>query len=121
MNPKYIAVNCKHRPPQLTGMASNNPSNTRHLDQSSGGGAFLVNLLSKTGKVPDIFPLCRAHTAPVLDTAWNPFNDDIIASAGEDGKVAITQISEEILLQGWDPEVESQDIEPVTRLPGHGR
>lgn len=37
-------------------------------------------------KLPDIVPLARGHTAPVLDTAWNPFDDNIVASAGEDGK-----------------------------------
>jgi coronin-1B/1C/6 len=68
--------------------------------QVSGGGAFLVCPLSHTGKLPDvrfqtfsvdtlqscaqIYPLARAHTAPVLDTAWNPFHEDIVASAGED-------------------------------------
>lgn len=37
-------------------------------------------------KLPDIVPLARGHTAPVLDIAWNPFDDNIVASAGEDGK-----------------------------------
>lgn len=37
-------------------------------------------------KLPDILPLCRGHTGPVLDTKWNPFNDNVVASAGEDGK-----------------------------------
>jgi coronin-1B/1C/6 len=37
-------------------------------------------------KLPDQLPLARAHTAPVLDTAWSPFNDNVVVSGGEDGK-----------------------------------
>jgi len=39
-------------------------------------------------KLPDLLPLARGHTAPVLDTAWSPFDDNLVASAGEDGKSA---------------------------------
>jgi hypothetical protein len=39
-------------------------------------------------KLPDILPLARGHTAPVLDTAWSPFDDSLVTSAGEDGKSA---------------------------------
>ncbi|KAK4058430.1 Coronin-like protein crn1 [Microbotryomycetes sp. JL221] len=90
--------------------------------QSSGGGAFLVTPLDVTGKLPDVFPLCRAHTAPVLDTAWSPFDDSLIASAGEDSKVAVTRIDESILrdaLSGDSSDV--QDLKPHVTLSGHGR
>lgn len=95
--------------------------------QSSGGGAFLVCPLSQTGKHPDQYPLCRAHTAPVLDTAFSPFDDSLIASAGEDGRVAITRIDEQILLDAWTHESNTatqeatQDLEPVARFNAHAR
>lgn len=93
------------------------------LDQSSGGGAFIVTPLDHTGKHPDNYPLCRAHTAPVLDTAWSPFDDSLIASAGEDGRVAITRVDERILLDAWSGDFtgEVQDLEPMAKFAGHGR
>ncbi|KAM0754761.1 DUF1900-domain-containing protein [Meredithblackwellia eburnea MCA 4105] len=90
--------------------------------QSSGGGAFLVTPLDQTGKVPDLFPLCRAHTAPVLDTAWSPFDDDLIASAGEDGRVAITRIDDSSIRAAWSGDTaDVKDLEPLAKFAGHGR
>lgn len=78
--------------------------------------------LDQTGKHPDMYPLCRAHTAPVLDTAWSPSDDSLIASAGEDGRVAITRIDERILLDAWSGDsTEVQDLEPMHKFSGHGR
>lgn len=37
-------------------------------------------------KLPDILPLARGHTGPVLDTAWSPFDDNLVVSGSEDGK-----------------------------------
>ncbi|GAA95888.1 uncharacterized protein L969DRAFT_88730 [Mixia osmundae IAM 14324] len=99
INPKYLAVNY----------------------QVSGGGAFLVCPLSKTGKIPDIYPLCRAHTAPVLDTSFNPFNDDIIASGAEDSKVKITKIDQDKLEAAWIDGVEVVDLLPLSTNFSHGR
>ncbi len=75
---------------------------------------------SLSSQLPDLFPLCRAHTAPVLDTAWSPFNDSLIASAGEDGKVAITSIPEDIFDLAWSGE-EAPDLEPAHKINAHGR
>lgn len=58
-------------------------------------------------KLPDIIPLARgcvlilsinansfvsSHTAPVLDTAWSPFNDSVVVSGGEDGNVLVWKV-----------------------------
>ncbi|KAI9617785.1 hypothetical protein H4Q26_012649 [Puccinia striiformis f. sp. tritici PST-130] len=78
--------------------------------------------LTHTGKLPDVYPLCRAHTAPVLDTSFSPFSDTLIASSGEDGKIVLTHIDEDRLtaaLRIEKPEV--NDLEPVLRLSGHVR
>ena len=53
----------------------------------AGGGAFAVIPLGERGKLPDLIPLFKGHSAPVLDTDFNPFNDSVLASASEDGKV----------------------------------
>jgi coronin-1B/1C/6 len=97
VNPEYIAVNW----------------------ESSGGGAFAVIPLEERGKVPDQIPLFRGHTAAVLDTDWNPFNDRVIASGSDDGKVFIWQVPEGFTLH-TDAE-EPTDVTPSSRLSGHSR
>lgn len=79
--------------------------------------------LDRTGKLPDLFPLCRAHTAPVLDTAWSPFDTQIVASAGEDGRVAITQIDDAVFDFAYSSEgADIRDLEPVKgNKMSHGR
>lgn len=54
-------------------------------------------------RLPDIIPLARQHSAPVLDTAWSPFDDNIVASGGEDGNVFIWKISDDAF-EGWGAE-----------------
>ncbi|WVQ85125.1 hypothetical protein IAT38_007290 [Cryptococcus sp. DSM 104549] len=99
--------------------------------QASGGGAFAVLPLfspftppQPTGfptKLPDIIPLARAHTAPVLDTAWSPFDDNIVASAGEDGKVFVWKVDDSIF-EGWgEDHWVPTDLSPEKRLSAGGR
>ncbi|KAI3336992.1 DUF1900-domain-containing protein [Xylariaceae sp. AK1471] len=97
VNPEYLAVNW----------------------EASGGGAFAVIPLDERGKVPDVIPLFRGHTAAVLDTDWNPFNDRVIASASDDGKVMIWQVPQGFTLL-TDAE-EPADVAPVAKFIGHSR
>ncbi|GAA6000216.1 hypothetical protein JCM10207_007910 [Rhodosporidiobolus poonsookiae] len=90
--------------------------------QASGGGAFLVTPLDITGKLPDLFPLCRAHTAPVLDTAWSPFDDSLVASVGEDSKLALTRVDDELLRDAWSGDRKDlPDLQPLWTTSAHGR
>jgi len=52
-----------------------------------GGGAFAVIPLGERGKLPDLIPLFKGHSGPVLDTDFNPFNDRVLASGSDDCKV----------------------------------
>ena len=92
---------------------------------ASGGGAFAILPLPSpfTGlpggfpsKIPDIIPLARSHTAPVLDTDWSPFNDALVASAGEDGKALVWKVDASVFdgwgADGWEP----LDFDPVARI-----
>ncbi|KAL1837394.1 hypothetical protein VTJ49DRAFT_3934 [Mycothermus thermophilus] len=97
VNPEYISVNW----------------------ESGGGGAFAVIPLNERGKLPDQIPLFRGHTAAVLDTDWNPFNDRIISSASDDGKVFIWEVPEGFTLYTDAEEVPS--VSPVSKLSGHSR
>lgn len=96
-NPNYLAVNW----------------------DASGGGAFAVIPLNEKGKLPDQIPLFRGHTAVVLDTDWNPFNDDIIASGSDDGKAFIWKVPKDFTLFVDSEEV--PDVAPVAKLSGHSR
>ncbi|KAI0014130.1 DUF1900-domain-containing protein [Xylariaceae sp. FL0662B] len=97
VNPEYISVNW----------------------DAGGGGAFAVIPLNERGKLPDVIPLFRGHTATVLDTDWNPFNDRIIASASEDGKVMLWQVPKDFTLL-TDAE-EPADVAPVAKFAAHSR
>ncbi|OAQ99773.1 hypothetical protein LLEC1_06792, partial [Akanthomyces lecanii] len=97
VNPEYLSVNW----------------------DSSGGGAFAVIPLNERGKLPDQIPLFRGHTAAVLDTDWHPFNDRLIASASEDGKVFLWEVPEDFTLYTDAEEV--PNVAPVSKLAGHSR
>ncbi|KAF4945665.1 hypothetical protein FSARC_14398 [Fusarium sarcochroum] len=97
VNPEYLSVNW----------------------DASGGGAFAVVPLNERGKLPDQIPLFRGHTAAVLDTDWNPFHDNIIASASDDGKVFIWEVPEGFTLHTDAEEI--TDVAPVSKLAGHPR
>jgi coronin-1B/1C/6 len=67
-------------------------------------------------KIPDIIPVARSHTAPVLDTDCSPFNDSIVVSAGDDGKVMIWKV-DSIAFEGWGQDGwEPRDFDPVARI-----
>ncbi|KAI2091384.1 Coronin-like protein crn1 [Ophidiomyces ophidiicola] len=97
VNPQYLSVNW----------------------ETAGGGAFAVIPLSETGKLPERFPLFRGHTAVVLDTDWNPFNDSLITSSSEDGKIFLWRVPDGFTLHSDADSV--SDIAPVGKLSGHPR
>ena len=75
--------------------------------------------LSERGRLPEAIPLFRGHTAVVLDTDWHPFNDQILCSGSDDGKIFIWKVPEGFTLH-TDAE-EPADIAPVAKLTGHAR
>lgn len=80
--------------------------------QTGGGGAVGVIPLKNTGKLGEI-PLISGHKGPVLDVAFSPFNDHILATASEDCTVKVWQIPEGGLTQ--------DTTEAVQVLNGHSR
>ncbi|UCS21712.1 CRN1 [Nakaseomyces glabratus] len=99
-------------------------SNGKYLSvnwNSSGGGAFAIVPVSEPGKLPDQVPLFRGHTAQVLDTDFDPFDDNRVASSSDDGKIGIWDIPQDYsILKSGDNE-EIKDIEPTKFLTGHSR
>ncbi|RPB02162.1 DUF1900-domain-containing protein [Choiromyces venosus 120613-1] len=88
--------------------------------ESGGGGAFAVIPLFHRGRLPEQIPLFRGHTAPVLDTDWSPFNDSLIASGSDDGKVFIWTVPENFSMLS-DDDKGPTDVDPVSKLAGHSR
>ncbi|KAJ5533003.1 hypothetical protein N7494_009555 [Penicillium frequentans] len=99
VNPKHLAVNW----------------------EAGGGGAFAVIPLEERGKLPERIPLFRGHTAVVLDTDWNPFNDDLISSGSDDGKVFLWRVPDNFTVRPDLDADDIQDIAPVGKLSGHSK
>ncbi|KAF2675561.1 DUF1900-domain-containing protein [Microthyrium microscopicum] len=87
--------------------------------EASGGGAFAVIPVNQRGKLPDGIPLFRGHTAAVLDTDWNPFDDNLLSSSSDDGKVFLWRVPKDFTL--YSDSDEPADISPVAKLTGHAR
>lgn len=84
-----------------------NPKFLAIIIEVAGGGAFLALPLQKTGRVELDYPMVSGHRGPVLDISWSPFNDNVIASASEDGVVRVWQIPDGGLVRTLtDPIVE---------------
>jgi len=71
-----------------------NPKFVAVIVESGGGGAFLILPHAKVGRLNPDVPLVGGHKGPVLDIAWCPHNDHVIASASEDCTVKVWQIPE---------------------------
>uniref|UniRef100_A0A673WAI7 Coronin n=1 Tax=Salmo trutta TaxID=8032 RepID=A0A673WAI7_SALTR len=90
-----------------------NPKFVAIIIEASGGGAFLVLPLLKTGRIDKAYPTVCGHTGPVLDIDWCPHNDHVIASGSEDCTVMVWQIPENGLVTPL--------AEPVVVLEGHSK
>ncbi|XP_075052978.1 coronin-6 isoform X3 [Mixophyes fleayi] len=90
-----------------------NPKFLAIIVESSGGGAFIVLSLSKTGRVDKNHPTVSGHTAPVLDIDWCPHNDNVIASASDDTTVMVWQIPDYTPIRSI--------TEPIVTLEGHSK
>ena len=55
----------------------------------------------------------------MLDTDWNPFNDSLIASGSDDGKVFLWRVPDDFTLYSDLKPDEIKDIAPVGKLSGH--
>ncbi|KAG5840370.1 hypothetical protein ANANG_G00188080 [Anguilla anguilla] len=90
-----------------------NPKFVAIIIEASGGGAFLVLPLHKSGRIDKAYPTVCGHTGPVLDIEWCPHNDQVIASGSEDCTVMVWQIPEHGLTVPL--------AEPVVVLEGHSK
>ena len=49
----------------------------------------LIQLFIQYGRLSTKQPHVNGHTSPVCDLAWCPFNDNLLASCGEDAKIKV--------------------------------
>lgn len=78
-----------------------------------GGGPVQVIPYSAVGKLPRGFPTLNGHSAAVYDTAWNPFNDGILATGSDDTTVKLWSIPDGGLTESLR--------ESAQTLSGHGK
>ncbi|KAI5625280.1 coronin-1C [Silurus asotus] len=90
-----------------------NPRFVAIIVEASGGGAFMVLPLQKSGRIDKSYPTVCGHTGPVLDIDWCPHNDQVIASGSEDCTIMVWQIPENGLVTPMS--------EPVVVLEGHSK
>ncbi|TNN67298.1 Coronin-6 [Liparis tanakae] len=90
-----------------------NPKFLAVIVESSGGGAFLVLPLSKSGRVDKNYPLVIGHSGPVLDIDWCPHDDNILASCSEDCTAMVWQIPDHSLTRPLS--------DPIVILEGHSK
>ncbi|XP_076331551.1 coronin-1C-like isoform X1 [Tachypleus tridentatus] len=88
-----------------------NPKFLAIITEIAGGGAFLVLPLQKTGRLDVSYPQVTGHKGPVMDIAWCPHNDYVIASSSDDTLVRVWQIPEDGLVCPM--------TDPVVELAGH--
>ena len=69
-----------------------NPKFIAIITEAAGGGAFLVMPIDKVGRVDRDVPLVVGHKGIVLDLAWCPHDDNLIASCSDDSTIKIWQI-----------------------------
>lgn len=75
----------------------------------------LTSVFTQPVRVDQDHPKVAGHTQPVLDVAWNPFNDNQIASASEDCTIKLWDIPDGGLTKNM-----SRD-DCVLSLEGHNR
>ncbi|XP_014672221.1 PREDICTED: coronin-6-like [Priapulus caudatus] len=71
-----------------------NPKFLAIITEAAGGGSFIVIPIPQVGRIERDYPLISGHKGAVLDIAWCPFNDNVIASSSEDCTVKVWQIPE---------------------------
>eukprot|EP00759_Apiculatamorpha_spiralis_P012750 PhF_6_TR19660/c0_g1_i1/m.28696/K13886/CORO1B_1C_6; coronin-1B/1C/6 len=79
----------------------------------TGGGRVAVIKHTAIGKLPSKIPLLTGHTSPVIDLAFNPFMESLLATASEDNTIKLWNLPAD----GITADV----TESVATLQGHGK
>lgn len=63
--------------------------------KSGGGGVIAVVKAYDYQRLEADLPLIKGHAGPVIDFEFSPFNDQLLATASEDGTIKLWIIPEE--------------------------
>jgi WD40 repeat protein len=101
--------------PQCTGEGNYIAANSKFFCYSGigGGGPVVVWPINKPGRLPHNVPSLQVHKDQVLDFDFNPFNDNLLATGGEDCHIKVSQIP--------DDGIKQNITEAVANLEGHER
>jgi len=101
--------------PQCTGEGNYITANSKFFCYSGigGGGPVVVWPINKPGRLPHNVPSLQVHKDQVLDFDFNPFNDNLLATGGEDCHIKVSQIP--------DDGIKQNITEAVANLEGHER
>ncbi|XP_071945398.1 coronin-1A-like [Antedon mediterranea] len=94
-------------------MITANPKFLAFVVRTEGGGAFMVLPLEQYGRIDQNAPKVEGHENKVLTLAWNPFNDNIIASGDDYGRIKLFEIP--------DGGLKEPIREAALQLDGHQR
>ena len=88
-----------------------------------GGGPVVIQTMNDVGRAKLNVPKLAVHKAKVLDFAFNPFIDEIIATGGEDCYIKISKIPDggltenltkaEVTLEGHERKITSLKFHPT--------
>ena len=67
--------------------------------KSAGGGVIAVFKAYDYQKFEAGLPLIRGHAGPIIDFEFSPFNDNLFATASEDGLIKLWIIPEEGIVE----------------------
>ncbi|CAI8034341.1 Coronin-1A [Geodia barretti] len=105
--------------PHESDMSAVNSKFIAVVTEVRGGGSFIVLPLEKVGRIDINYPKVTGHRDPVLDVAWNPFNENEVASASEDCTIKLWDIPDGGLTEDMkDP---SLTLEGHQKKVGHIR
>jgi len=101
--------------PQCTGEGNYITANSKFFAYSgiAGGGPVVVWPLNKPGRLAHNVPSLQVHKDAVLDFEFHPFNDNLLATGGEDCHIKISQIPDEGIKQNI--------LEALASCDGHER
>jgi hypothetical protein len=93
--------------------------NASWLAYATGGGGGPVVVVPRLAprRLGAVVPKVQIHKAPVVDVAFCPFNDFVMATASEDGYVKLSQIPTD----HFSPENQNDVTTALVTFEGHGR
>jgi coronin-1B/1C/6 len=98
--------------PQTSGESNYIAANRKYfaIGVLGGGGPLLVHPLNAPQRFPAKYPVVNVHKGKILDIDFNPFFDDLLGMASDDGTASLVRVPEEL---------KDNIRDPLVHLTGH--